>query len=574
MATRPKATATLVAGGGGIASGTDPLAVFFCSSAGPFTARLVGKYSDVVATYGEGIAAEFCAHFFQLVRKPLLMARMPTVTAASIGPTNNQAVTGTSVVSWSGTPLDRESLRVVVVTGGTIGTAGIVIKVSRDGGRRYGPNVRLGTATNYVIPGTGVTVAFAAGTLVVGDLATAECYPATSDNAGITAARQAIAAQSVLARAAIVLSDVNTADELQDIIDEAEAYETTDGRHIRIFAQLRAPYPNAQMQGDPSDVDFDGTADTITRNTGSWITDGFRVGMDVTVAGSTSNNGAKGALSAVTATVLTLPASPGLTTEANVLGSALTITASESRLNWANSLAANIVGDSVATLKTSSRVLARAGNPRRKSPANSTRKQRPFAWFSAIRTMQHERHVSEAKVDLGPLPGLTITDLDGVLETHDERVDQTLLTHRVGCPTTLDDLPGVYSALPLTLAEDDSQLSRAPVAFVGDLLCQIAKREGTRKLGGDLVLQADGTIAPDQLARINREITARLRAAVMSPGPEGPMASDVSFAMDGAVDMREPGATVPCEVSYLQFGYLEQISIRVVVSRAGVSEEG
>ncbi len=574
MATRPSVSATLVAGGGGIARGADALAVFFCSSQGPFTARLVRKYSDVVSTYGAGIAAEFASHFFSLTPKPLLMVRMPTVAAGSIGPTNNQSVTGTSVVSWSGTPVDRESLRVVVVTGGTVGTAGIVIKVSRDGGRVYGPNVRLGTATSYVIPATGVTVAFAAGTLVAGDFATAECYPPASDGAGLTAARVALAAQSVLCRAGIVLSDVNTADELQDIIDEAEAYETTDGRHIQIFAQLRAPYPTALMQGDPTDVDFDSTADTITRNTGSWITDGFRVGMDVAIAGSVSNNGAKGAIVTVTTTVLTLPSAPGLSTEANVLGSGLTITASESKIAWANALAASIVGNSVATLKTSSRVLVRAGNPRRKSPANGTRKQRPFAWFSAIQTMAHERHVSEAKVSLGPLSGLTITDPDGVLETHDERVDGTLLVHRIGCPTTLDDIPGVFSALPLTLAEDDGQLSRAPVGAVGDLLCRLAKREATRKLGSDLVLQSDGSIAPEGLARINREITAVLRAAVISPGPEGPMASDVSFAMDGTVDLRVPGANVPCEVSYLPLGYLEQITIRVVVSRAGATEEG
>ncbi len=574
MAQRPSVSASLVASGGGISTGQDALAVFFCSTSGPYTARLIRKYSDVVATYGEGIAAEFASHYFDLVAKPLVCLRMPTVTAGSIGPVNNESVTGTSVITWTGTPIDRESIKLVVVTGCTIGTDGGVIKVSRDGGRTYGPNVRLGTANTYVVTSTGVTANFAAGTLVAGDTATAECYPPTSDNAGLTAARVALAAQSILPRAGIMLSEITSGDELQDVIDEAASYETTNGRHIRIFTQLRAPYPTALMQGNPTDVDFAAAGDTITRNTGSWVTDGFRVGMDVTVAGSVSNNGSKGTVVTVTTTVLTVSSSPGLADEANVLGSALTITGTESKTTWANSLAASIVGNSEATLKTSSRVLARAGNPRRKSPAQGTRKQRPFAWFSAIRTMAHERHISEAKVDLGPLEGLTIVDSNGVLETYDERVDGTLLAYRIGCPTTIDDVPGVFSALPLTLDVDNAQLSRAPVGFVGDLLCQLGKRLATQKLGSGLVLQANGTIAPAELERINRQITARLRAAVLSPGAEGAMASDVSFSMDGSVDMREVAAVVPCEISFLPLGYLEQISIRVLVSRAGANEEG
>lgn len=574
MATRPKVTSSLVSSGGGLASGVDALAVFFCSTSGPYTARLVRKYSDVVSTYDRGIAASFASLWFAQVPKPLLMLRMPTVTAGSIGPVNNESVTGTSVITWTGTPIDRESIKLVVVAGGTIGAAGITIKVSRDGGRTYGPVVRLGTATTYVVPLTGVTANFAAGTLVAGDWATAECYPPISDNAGLTAARVALAAQSVVRpRAGIMLSEITSQDLLQDVIDEANAYETANSRHIRIFTHFREISPIAYMQGNPTDVDF-AADDTITRNTGSWVTDGFRVGQDVTISGSASNNGSKGTVTNVTATVLTLSASPGLALEANVLGSALTIIGTESDATWQASLGA-IAGDSEATMKIADRVLYRAATGRIKSPADGTRKQRPVAWFSAIRTMQHERHVSEAQVDLGGLAGVTITDTDGVIErgSYDERVSETLLAYRIASTTTHDGFGGIYMTLPLTGAEDNGQLSRAPVGFVGDLLCQLAQTEATKKLGKGYPLQADGTFTPASLSRINREVTARLRAAVLSPGPEGPMASDVSFEMSGDVDMRETAAVVPCEVSFLPLGYLEQITIRVLVSRAGTTEE-
>ncbi len=61
------------------------------------------------------------------------------------------------------------------------------------------------------------------------------------------------------------------------------------------------------------------TGDTITRDAGSWIDDGFTVGMPVRVAGSVSNNVTTDALVTVTALVLTL-GSTALTDEGPVSG--------------------------------------------------------------------------------------------------------------------------------------------------------------------------------------------------------------------------------------------------------------
>jgi hypothetical protein len=74
---------------------------------------------------------------------------------------------------------DTYFVRVRVVTGGTIGTAGIVLAISLDAGKNEGAPIPLGTATTLylgtgtistaVAGGTGVQLAFAAGTLVAGD---------------------------------------------------------------------------------------------------------------------------------------------------------------------------------------------------------------------------------------------------------------------------------------------------------------------------------------------------------------------------------------------------------------------
>jgi len=58
-----------------------------------------------------------------------------------------------------------------------------------------------------------------------------------------------------------------------------------------------------------------GGSDTITASSGSFISDGYKVGMLVTVAGTTSNNGTTGAIATVTATVLTFGSDTTLSAE-------------------------------------------------------------------------------------------------------------------------------------------------------------------------------------------------------------------------------------------------------------------
>lgn len=566
MATLPRATVRLVADGGGVGVGTDLMCIMACTPSGtanvPKTHARVQAYLD---DKGYCDAAEFAAHYVELTGKPVMEIKLDTATAGSVVSSDVTGVTGTSVVSFSGAARMSEHLQCEVVTGGTIGTAGIVIRVSRDGGRTWGRNVRLGTANSYVIPNSGVTISFAAGTLVANDLAIAHTKGPMWDAAALTAGFNALAAQSQLPRLVVVIGDITTSTLLQNVMDEISAYETTDGRHARAIVALRGKYPDCAMQGEPSDVDFVAAADTITRNTGSWVADGFKVGMQITIDGTASNDGTHTVVT-VTPTVLTVGNT--LADEANVNGNSFTITGTEPHETWVASLKTDIVGDSEATLKIEDRVLARAGEPRRKSPLDGFRRQRPMAWASACLIMAHDLHVSEAKVELGPLPGWTITDEDGILETHDERVHGGLLAGRIGCPTTHDDIPGVFSALPLTLDEDNAPLSRAPVGFVGDLLCQLAKRETTRKLSRDVILNADGTITEAEAQRIEEEVLSRLKAAVLTRRAEGQRASDVSFTLARDADLLQPDAEVVCEVGYLPLGYLERITTTVRVLRA------
>jgi hypothetical protein len=99
--------------------------------------------------------------------------------------------TGTSVITTTGASRDDYEFTMTVITGGTIGVAGITFKYSLDNGRTYAPTVTLGIANTYAIPNTGISLAFAAGTLVAADkatfLGTAPKWGSSDITAGVSA---------------------------------------------------------------------------------------------------------------------------------------------------------------------------------------------------------------------------------------------------------------------------------------------------------------------------------------------------------------------------------------------------
>ncbi|XXY23369.1 DUF2586 family protein [Sorangium sp. So ce216] len=109
---------------------------------------------------GDDVAGDFSVEAF-----PAAQAATPVV-ATRVG-------SSTSIVTLTGTPLDAYEFVLETLNGGTIGTAGIVLRYSLDGGRTFTKALRLGTANTLQIndgsEDSGLDVAFAAGTLETGD---------------------------------------------------------------------------------------------------------------------------------------------------------------------------------------------------------------------------------------------------------------------------------------------------------------------------------------------------------------------------------------------------------------------
>lgn len=102
-------------------------------------------------------------------------------TATAVQATTPGGSTSVVTVTLDTTPgaWDTYYVKVRCITGGTRGTAGIVVQVSLDGGKNYGSPIALGTAVvlylgqgslnNPAVGGTGIQLNFGVGTLVAGD---------------------------------------------------------------------------------------------------------------------------------------------------------------------------------------------------------------------------------------------------------------------------------------------------------------------------------------------------------------------------------------------------------------------
>lgn len=175
---QPAVTITELDGALGIlpASSGRLLALVGVASSGPIdTPATFARVRDVVSTFGSGPLVEAAAYFIKTFGRPCVIVRtgqsnpgaFPAGDSVQFEGTGDSAVT---VEDASTSPFDDLEFYFEVVSGGTVGTAGITFRWSIDGGRTLSPVTSLGTDTGFVFPASGgVQVDFAAGTLAAGD---------------------------------------------------------------------------------------------------------------------------------------------------------------------------------------------------------------------------------------------------------------------------------------------------------------------------------------------------------------------------------------------------------------------
>ena len=152
--------------------------------------------------------------------------------------------TGTSVVTLSGTGLDRYDILVTISRAGTIGaTPSGKFTLSLDGGITTSGDLNIPTGGNYVIPNTGLTLEFAAGTVVVGDTHEATCEEPVVAAADVVDAVNALRASTFSPSLIMVTSAYSRAD-ATTIMDAVALF---DGDNRFVGACLSA------VDADPGD---------------------------------------------------------------------------------------------------------------------------------------------------------------------------------------------------------------------------------------------------------------------------------------------------------------------------------
>ena len=342
MASLPSATTRVDDESGGLATGTDLLTCWApCATLADGTPRLYSSSQAIYDAHGYMPGLSYSALHFLETGKPILLVPLAIGTPGVVGRFNTAGRTGSSVVSiavGASGSLEETDGELVALNSGTVGTTQLRFNLTLDGGRTW-KEIRVGTASSYVIPYVGLTISLAGGTVVAGDtVLTWHSTAPIASGAAITAAKIKLAAQMRQARRWLLCGDLSLAAGIAEYKAAADGYETANERYVLAKASLRDRQPVAtmskltvRMAGSPT-LTFANVSDsdTITRSTGSFITDGFVAGDLVAVTGASTggNNVTAAPIVNVAALVLTFGATTTLTNEGPTAGCTLTATPS------------------------------------------------------------------------------------------------------------------------------------------------------------------------------------------------------------------------------------------------------
>jgi len=306
------------------------------------------------------------------------------------------------------------------------------------------------------------------------------------------------------------------------------------------------------------------SGDTITRSKGSWLNDGFRVGDIIAITGTASNNLTAGAVTGVTALVLTMGAAAGDDLAPEVIGSfGVTITAGQTKAAWMASIDA-----AFAAVDSHFRISLSAGKGRVLSPFTGWLARRPAGWAASLREYQHDLHRTTWRKSDGP-SDFDLYDAAGNLVEWDDRVDgEAASAARFTALRTWANGPlGSFVGLSLTRAQEGSLLVHTSNVAVVNLCCTTVQlNTEDAAIGVDLDLNPDGTATADSLAGISKIVNNALsQALLVNKMGEGKRASSAKWTPD-ATTLFNVSTPVLTSVTDIQLkGIVHSVVNKVVV---------
>lgn len=536
-----------------------------------------GRKSAMLAVATGGPLVEAAAYHIERGRQVILVRTGASVEGSyldAVTPEDGEisaiTKTGTGTCVFTDNASDPTVAANVVVlfnVGGTRGTAGIVYSISLDGGSTYGPPNALGTATTFAVGATGASIAVSAGTVVAGDFITFT----------LTAPIEASAGE--LVTSLLGGTSVPTIDDTTEPNDDYEAYL------VFVTGGTR------------------GTAGITYK----WSLDGGRTLSPTTALGTATSitipgsGGVKidfGAGTIIAGATIAFPtvAPRWNTTE---LGTALDALKASTNAWELAEIVGPIDGDAFDLLETKFGGMFTSGKPRawigstrmpigdeteaaykasldtvfasrattygelcagacRLTSAVSGRKyRRPIAHAIGSFEASVSQEINIADVNLGTIPGVTITDANGNPAEHDESVNPGLDDSRFTVLRTHEGIQGVYVNRPRIFSADGSDFYLMPHRRVFNIGAAALRAYFVRRLNQPILVNATtGFILEEEALEIEAGALAVLEAALLAK----PKASGVTFALSRTDNLLST-KTLNGDAAIVPLAYAETIAL-------------
>jgi hypothetical protein len=205
--------------------------------------------------------------------------------------------------------------------------------------------------------------------------------------------------------------------------------------------------------------------------------------------------------------------------------------------SWVGSTRIPTVGESEATYAASLSGFAAdaskfgslySGGIKLTSSVSGRRYRRPPSFAAGAREASSSHEVDIADVNLGPLPGVTICDVNGNPDEHDESVSPGLDDLRFATLRSWDGFGGVYVNRPRLFSPAGSDFQLMPHRRVMNITHDALRMYFIRRLSKPLLVsRTTGLILESEASEIQKGALAVMRATLLAK----PKASAVQFEL-------------------------------------------
>ena len=231
----------------------------------------------------------------------------------------------------------------------------------------------------------------------------------------------------------------------------------------------------------------------------------------------------------------------------------------ETEAAWLTALAAVTLGETAQPRISADGGWYNTPSPYANAAGGSPSYRRPLAWTHAVRRTQIGLQRRAGRVKDGPYSTITVNPAvdptDGFVY-HDERVTPGLNAARIGSALTWPKKgAGFFQCQEPLLSAPGSQFVELAIGNVLDAACDIGYAAGVEEVSDDLLLQANGTLDPIELNKLQGSIQQAEDQGLI----QTPLASAVKVTVSSTANVQATG-DIPITVSVQPRGYVNSVS--------------